>query len=1109
MTYHFNRKAITNIFLLFTLLFSIIGRGQDFIWASNTNQQANGSSGIRSIVSDSKGNIYSTGSFSGIVDFDPSTNSSTLVAQNGSSNGFILKLDKNKNFLWVKQIISSWVDGGRSIILDKNENVIITGLATGTQIDLNPDPVDQYMIDNPTGNPGSYIVKLDSDGNFIFGNYYPGAYVDESTLDNDDNIITTGVSGGTNIDFDAGNGIYNLNTKGYDIFILKNNSNGAFIWAKNIGGNGYDYPVSLVCDNLNNIILKGNFENNIKFSNINYSSSYNCNFICKIKSDGQDLWFRQLGNVSGLISNEDKSVKTDYSNNIYFNTAYSSFLSLFIPNFNNINLSFTSNSIDSILFKINENGDYIWHNSIYGNERQEIYSIDLDKNENLYLIAQVNGETFINDDCNQVFPNKNTCSSNEGLLLKFNQAGAFINFKNIVDNAFSMDCDFENNILIGGNFSGGDFDPSPSNSFLMYSSYSDGFNLKLAPCTSAVPEGETNHLFCSSNIPTIADLKPCSEIIDWYDSANSTLALSKSSSVIDNHIYYGAYHESCAGNERLAVTVSITQAPQIPIASNLDFCKSDNAKLSDIVISGQNIKWYANLTDTTDIPVMTLLQNGTTYYATQTVNDCESGRVPITVTINNVPPTTTSPQSFCIQQNVTLNDIAITGQNLKWYDALTAGTLLSNITPLQNGMTYYASQTINGCESERIPVVVNIQNTEAPTGNTTQSFCTSQNSTLSTITISGTVIKWYDNAGILLSDSIALQDGKTYYASQTENNCESTNRLAVTVSLISTLPANDYEELICDYLNDGIETVKLEDFNPNIISNASNYIFTYYKSFSDADSDLTINKITTASNYKLILGENKIYVRINSNTPCYAIATLKLTLLSKPFIPIQDIVPICENKSILIDAGIGADNYLWSNGATSQVITVDNPGDFSVKVTKNYNTISCSSTKTFMAKTSNSAKITSIETQDWTDNNNTITVFVTGLGDYKYSIDGIHFQDSKQFSGLNSGEYTVHVRDKNGCGTATEEVYLLMYPKFFTPNGDGYNDTWNIKFSNNEASLTIKIFDRYGKLIKQLGSNSIGWDGTYTGQELPASDYWFVVTRENGKEYKGHFSLKR
>ncbi len=82
-------------------------------------------------------------------------------------------------------------------------------------------------------------------------------------------------------------------------------------------------------------------------------------------------------------------------------------------------------------------------------------------------------------------------------------------------------------------------------------------------------------------------------------------------------------------------------------------------------------------------------------------------------------------------------------------------------------------------------------------------------------------------------------------------------------------------------------------------------------------------------------------------------------------------------------------------------------------------------------------------------------------------------------------------------------------PKFFTPNGDTYNDTWKIKLSDFEEGLTVNIYDRYGKLIKTLASNTSEWDGKHNGIDLPSSDYWFVVTRANGKEHKGHFSLKR
>lgn len=153
--------------------------------------------------------------------------------------------------------------------------------------------------------------------------------------------------------------------------------------------------------------------------------------------------------------------------------------------------------------------------------------------------------------------------------------------------------------------------------------------------------------------------------------------------------------------------------------------------------------------------------------------------------------------------------------------------------------------------------------------------------------------------------------------------------------------------------------------------------------------------------------------------------------------------------------------------------------------------------------------ITNIEISDWTDEQNTIKVQVTGDGDYEFSLDGLTYQDSNVFSGLRTGLYTVYVRDKKGCGIKTDSVFLLMYPKFFTPNGDGINDTWQIKFSLFEPLMEVHLFDRYGKLLTVFKGADFGWDGTYNGKQLFADDYWFVVKRQNGKEYKGHFSLLR
>jgi gliding motility-associated-like protein len=127
-------------------------------------------------------------------------------------------------------------------------------------------------------------------------------------------------------------------------------------------------------------------------------------------------------------------------------------------------------------------------------------------------------------------------------------------------------------------------------------------------------------------------------------------------------------------------------------------------------------------------------------------------------------------------------------------------------------------------------------------------------------------------------------------------------------------------------------------------------------------------------------------------------------------------------------------------------------------------------------------------------------------------LDQGEFQLSNVFSEVPAGTHTINVRDIDGCTDLTKEIVIIGYPKFFTPNGDGHNDTWNIIGFSSQSNPAIYIFDRYGKLLKQINSTDFGWDGTYNGHQMPATDYWFkVIYFEDGinKEFKSHFSLKR
>jgi len=215
-----------------------------------------------------------------------------------------------------------------------------------------------------------------------------------------------------------------------------------------------------------------------------------------------------------------------------------------------------------------------------------------------------------------------------------------------------------------------------------------------------------------------------------------------------------------------------------------------------------------------------------------------------------------------------------------------------------------------------------------------------------------------------------------------------------------------------------------------------------------------------------------------------------------------------------LDGGVIGDSpsnflYEWSTGETTSQIQVNMPGNYSVRVT---NTHGCFRDRNFTIVPSNVATIDDVIVTDVTENNS-ITVLVSGEGDYEFALDSAFgpYQDSNVFDGLLPGFYSVFVRDKNNCGIVDTMVSVIGFPKFFTPNGIEPNEFWQVKGVSEQfqPNTAILIFDKRGKLIKELDPLSPGWDGTLNGRNMPASDYWFKVTLQDGRSFTGHFALRR
>ncbi|MCG2610743.1 T9SS type B sorting domain-containing protein [Flavobacterium sp. SM15] len=375
------------------------------------------------------------------------------------------------------------------------------------------------------------------------------------------------------------------------------------------------------------------------------------------------------------------------------------------------------------------------------------------------------------------------------------------------------------------------------------------------------------------------------------------------------------------------------------------------------------------------------------------------------------------------------------------------------------------------------------------------------------------------------------------------NGCSSTTTLNLIALPLPGATTNPTPLEMCG--SNGLAVFNLRDRETQMAGTdlLTNINFKYYTNSSDALAGNTNAISNPAAFSNTSTGYQKIYVRLNSiinsdsetTLPCYKVLELELfvrpypenKLGSNPFIICVDKDNNVQNPAV-VDTQLSASNhsFVWYTGSNAvsgnEIIGQNNSqctfsvaGDYSVKVTNTSNVANCSAVFNF--STQNSVIPFSITATPEEivafDNDNTITAIAfPPSADYEYSVDNTHWQTSNVFNSLQDMEYTVTVRNKYNCGEQSTSLTLIDYPRFFTPNSDGYNDIWMIRKFERISPVTVSIFNRYGKLLKVSDQNNFGWDGTSNGIPQPADDYWFKLSyTKNGviKEFKSHFSLKR
>ncbi|AMC10449.1 hypothetical protein Lupro_03915 [Lutibacter profundi] len=360
------------------------------------------------------------------------------------------------------------------------------------------------------------------------------------------------------------------------------------------------------------------------------------------------------------------------------------------------------------------------------------------------------------------------------------------------------------------------------------------------------------------------------------------------------------------------------------------------------------------------------------------------------------------------------------------------------------------------------------------------------------------------------------------------NGCFDTaevNLQVITIDIPSDLMItfDECDDLFNDNDTDGFATFDFSSATEQILNAllpTTNLSVSYYKNISDAQAKL--NAINPNSFRNTITNSQQIFARIDHNLiNCYKIEPL-ISLNVNP-VPQFDLLDTIEFCFLSLEYSIGIENpsdeydYQWRNelgkmiGSTPN-ITINSEGLYTVTATNNNN---CIKTRSIQV---NSIPVTPLLNFDknnivLADNsdNNTITVLIDNLptSTYEFAIDNNTFQSNNLFENVLAGLHTIKIRDVENCLESSVDISVINIPNFFTPNGDGYNDTWHVTGIAFQPTSNVYIFDRFGKLIAILNPLGRGWNGLYKGNPLPSTDYWYKVELDDGRVLKGHFSLIR
>lgn len=476
------------------------------------------------------------------------------------------------------------------------------------------------------------------------------------------------------------------------------------------------------------------------------------------------------------------------------------------------------------------------------------------------------------------------------------------------------------------------------------------------------------------------------------------------------------------------------------------------------------------------------------------------------------PPIVVSPIYLCQNKPTTPLTATPSGRGtLRWYTAASGGVALSGApTPSTTTVgltTYYVTETILGVESTpRTPLVVNVV---ADNGQIATTFrCDATQVTTAT----SVFFDWSHVVGRKSNSynySYSIQGGPTVFGNTSLSGQEVFGLLpgqsaTFTILTVMGLPCYPTQTIECSL---PCITTTTPTFDATLTSYCLNDIVVLPPTSTNNITGIWSPSTVDTSTMGTIV---YTFTPDPVSFPCALITTLSISV--EPIEPDFSDFPLCSGDVAPILSPISP------NGITGtwNPSVVDNLNSDSYIFTPDPGQACTPTDKTINVTVNPSNTIVNL---NWTvtdafSKNHLVTVTSPVGANFVYQLDSGPFQTSPLFENVASGLHSITVNDVNGCSTLTDtNVFVIGYPKFFTPNGDTHNDNWNISGLSDQPNCRIYIFDRYSKLLKDISpKDTKGWDGTYIGRPMPAADYWFTVEYAEQniiKEFKAHFSLKR